>query len=109
FAVWLVLATLADLRERRWRLGLAYVGMLTAHMGLAVCVVGVGIVSNYSAERDLRMAPGESQVLAGHRFQFQGVSKRQGPNFSADQGLVAVYRGDTLIAELRPEKRRYFA
>ncbi|HUH38755.1 MAG TPA: heme lyase CcmF/NrfE family subunit, partial [Spongiibacteraceae bacterium] len=109
FAMWLLLSMLADLRERRWRLNTSYAGMLIAHLGLAVCVVGIGITSNYSAERDVRMAPGDSQALAGYRFEFLGVRHHEGPNFISDQGVLKVYRDDRQIAELYPEKRRYLS
>jgi len=119
FAGWLVVGLLRDLRERtrsaagfaaKWRrLTPSYIGMWTAHVGFAAMLVGVTVVSQHSIERDIRMEPGESQVLAGYRFEFVGVAAVEGPNYDADQANFRVYAGDNLIAQLAPQKRRYRA
>ena len=82
-------------------------GMVLAHIGLAVFIVGVTITSTYSIERDVRLAPGESHRMAGYRFEFQGVRDVKGPNYTAEQGRLLVYEDQQLIATLTPEKRRY--
>ena len=71
-AAWVVLGGLRDIVDKTRHKGLAkgvrgltrsYWGMQLAHLGLAVCALGVVLSSNNSAERDLRMAPGESVEL----------------------------------------------
>ena len=47
--------------------------MSIAHMGIAVFVVGVTMVSLYEQEKDLKMVPGDSYELGGFTFQFEGV------------------------------------
>ncbi len=98
-------AWLADLRGN----GRSFYGMVTAHIGVAVFIVGVTMVSNFQGEEDVRMSPGDSHELAGYRFQFLGAEKAPGPNYQADRGHFVVYRGDKQIAELYPEKRSYLA
>ena len=49
-------------------------GMVLAHLGFAACVVGVVATSQYSIEHDLKMAPGETETLAGYEFRFVEVA-----------------------------------
>ncbi|RKT46545.1 heme lyase CcmF/NrfE family subunit [Thiocapsa rosea] len=94
---------IADLRGN----GRRFYGMVTAHMGVAVFIVGVTMVSNFEVEEDVRLSPGDSHELAGYRFEFLGAEKAPGPNYMADRGHFKVYDGDKQITELYPEKRSY--
>jgi cytochrome c-type biogenesis protein CcmF len=109
---WILITHLADLRHRL-RLGigrvpLAWWGMFAAHVGFAVAMFGVAITSVLSVEKDLRMAPGQSETVAGLTITFEGVGTRQGPNFVADRGTFRIDE-DGARYELHPEKRRYMA
>ncbi len=121
-AAWLLFSHLTIVRDRLkhkqggWRQAIAadfsgngrsFYGMVIAHLGVAMFVVGVTMVSNHQIERDLRMSPGDSHEMAGYRFEFLGAQKVNGPNYRADQGHFIVYRGERQIAELFPEKRSY--
>ena len=119
---WIVLTMVADLhnktRKVRKKTGLlvslqrlkpAYYGMHLAHLGLAVTIVGIAIVSGYSSQRDLRMAPGDRVNVGAYQFRFDGVRPQPGPNYSSDYGTVTVYDGGRQIAALHPEKRVYVA
>jgi cytochrome c-type biogenesis protein CcmF len=94
---------------RRRSLGMAYVGMYLAHIGLALAVFGVVLSSHLSIERNIRLAPGEETRIAGYRFVFETLKTVPGPNYLAQRGAFKVFRGDRLEAELHPEKRRYGA
>ena len=78
-----------------------------AHIGIAVCALGVVLSSQNSAERDLRLAPGESMELGGYMFVFEGAQHYQGPNFTSDRGTVRVLEDGKLVTILHPEKRLY--
>ncbi|BCG25696.1 cytochrome c-type biogenesis protein CcmF [Pseudomonas tohonis] len=115
-AAWVVLAGVRDLLDKTRHKGLikgarsltrSYWGMQLAHAGIAVCALGVVLSSQYSAERDLRLAPGESVELGGYRFVFEGAAHHEGPNFTSDKGTVRVLDGDREISVLHPEKRLY--
>ncbi|MCC7412363.1 MAG: hypothetical protein IT495_12145, partial [Gammaproteobacteria bacterium] len=82
-------------------------GMTLAHFGVALFIVGVTCASVWSADKDIRMAPGERYTLADYTFEFVGVSKRQGPNFTAERGEVRVSRDEQPLTTLYPEKRQY--
>jgi len=85
----------------------AFYGMLLAHAGIGVFVIGVTLVKSYETERDLRMAPGESAQLGGYSFRFEGTSEVSGPNYTAARGAFTVLRDGATIARLAPEKRVY--
>jgi cytochrome c-type biogenesis protein CcmF len=85
----------------------AYYGMLLAHVGIAVFVVGVTLVKSYEAEKDVRMAPGDTVELGGYVFRFQGVRDTQGPNYAAAQATLTVTQDGRALATLRPERRLY--
>ena len=96
-------AWVADLRGN----GRSFYGMVVAHLGVAMFIVGVTMVTNFQNEEDVRMSPGDTHELAGYRFEFLGAEQVPGPNYRADRGHFKVYSGDRQIAELFPEKRRY--
>jgi cytochrome c-type biogenesis protein CcmF len=115
-AAWIVLGGVRDILDKTRHKGLlkgvrslnrSYWGMHLAHLGLAVCALGVVLSSNNSAERDLRMAPGESVELAGYHFVFEGAKHFEGPNFTSDKGTVRVLENGREISVLHPEKRLY--
>ncbi|MBN4063839.1 c-type cytochrome biogenesis protein CcmF, partial [Cardiobacterium sp. AH-315-I02] len=109
-AIWVASTTLKELfsrLSRRASLPFSYLGMVMGHLGLAVFVVGVVITMQYHIEKDIRMVPGESYDVAGYEFRFVGVTKVQGPNYTADEALIETWldgkRGDDLV----PQKRIY--
>ncbi len=115
-AAWVVIASVRDLLDKTRHKGLlkgarslapSYWGMHLAHLGLAVCAIGVVLTSHQSSERDLRLAPGESLSLGGYEFVFEGTVHHEGPNFTSDKATIRVFDGEKQIATLHPEKRLY--
>jgi len=97
----------ADPARRARGMGREAIGMLLAHAGLGVFVVGVMVTEATSVEKDLRMAPGESTEIHGLQFTLTELVPRQGPNFSAQAAVVEVRRDGQLVATLHPQKRSY--
>ncbi|CAG0951088.1 Cytochrome c-type biogenesis protein CcmF [Burkholderiales bacterium] len=87
----------------------SWYGMLLAHVGIAVFIVGVTLVKGYEVERDVRLDPGQGVDVGGWTFTFKGIDERPGPNYRALVGTVEVRRDGTLREVLRPEKRVYTA
>ena len=84
--------------------------MVLGHLGIAVLIVGVAVVSNYNQERNVRMSPGTSVEMGGYTFTMTELTERRGPNFLADTAIIDVQRNDggrRFI--MRPEKRLYLA
>ena len=114
--VWIVLSTCHSLwtrtaTGRRWQSlrstpsGLW--GMVLAHCGVGVFIIGVAFTSIYTVEKDLRMAPGDSFQINRYSYRFEGVKKQTGPNYMSQIGTVTVSRDGRPTALLRPEKRIY--
>lgn len=93
-------AALSTLTRSHW-------GMVLGHVGFAVCLIGITLVSNYEQERDVRMLPGDRVSMAGYDFEFTGVKPFDGPNYTADIGVFDVFKDGEKIVHLEPEKRFY--
>jgi cytochrome c-type biogenesis protein CcmF len=85
----------------------SYYGMLIAHLGVAVFIVGVTLVKGLEEGKDVRMSVGDTVDLAGFTLRLDGVSEVQGPNYVAARAAVQVSRGATVVGTLHPEKRLY--
>ncbi|WP_455648148.1 heme lyase CcmF/NrfE family subunit, partial [Lonepinella koalarum] len=85
----------------------SYWGMLFAHLGVAMTIWGIAFSQNFSIERDVRMNVGDSVQIADYRFQFNGISDANGPNYAGGKAEVAIYQGDKLATTLYAEKRFY--
>ena len=82
-------------------------GMVIAHLGMGIFVIGVTMTTVYSVERDVRLAPGEQYQINGYQFVFDGTDIISGPNYQAVQGRFKIFRDDKMITWLFPEKRTY--
>ena len=109
--IWLILGSLSYWRRHRRRgvIGLPrhQIGMLLAHGGLGIFVIGVAMVESTTLERDLRIAPGETVEVAGLRFELNEVVPVKGPNWIAEEARFTVYRGERVVQQMNPQKRRY--
>jgi cytochrome c-type biogenesis protein CcmF len=120
-AGWLLAGTATELagRVKLWRVPLAESarrarrlprsawGMVLAHTGLAVLIIGAVSVSVWQTERIEVMRNGEAVSAGGYRFVFQGVKEVAGPNYMARRGTIAVERDGKPVVTLYPEKRFY--
>ena len=97
----------AGLGARLARLPSSYYGMLFAHLGIAVFVVGVTLVNGYQVETDVRMEVGDSSHLSGYGFKLTAINDVKGPNYNATRGTVEVTRDGKPVKTLHPEKRLY--
>ncbi|MFA0036964.1 heme lyase CcmF/NrfE family subunit [Vibrio chagasii] len=81
--------------------------MVCGHIGLAVTVIGIAMVQNYSIERDVRLAPGESYQLEEYDFLFTGVRDKDGPNYDGYIADFEITKEGKYINTLHAEKRFY--
>jgi cytochrome c-type biogenesis protein CcmF len=87
----------------------SYYGMLLAHFGVAVFVIGVTLVKGYEVEKDVRMETGDTAHVGGYEFRFDGVTQVPGPNYMASRGSLQVTRNGQPVTVMTPEKRSYFS
>jgi cytochrome c-type biogenesis protein CcmF len=121
-AIWIVTTVLVNVWERvrvtsgqltTWQKlrtqSRSYYGMQVAHLGVAVFIVGVTIVTGYQTEQDVRMEPGDVVRAGGYEFQLNGVTNVTGPNYLAARAEIVVSRDGEEIEKMYPEKRNYTA
>jgi cytochrome c-type biogenesis protein CcmF len=84
-----------------------YYGMLLAHLGIVVSLVGVVLVSINSQESMVRLSPGEQASVAGYEFRFDRLEQVQGPNYVSDKAQFTAYENGQIVALLHPEKRLF--
>ena len=118
-AVWVATTTVVNIRDRVRHLTgdhlmnrlaslpLAYWGMVIAHCGIAVFIVGVTMVKGFEVEKDLRMNVGDTATIGGYSFRFDGVKELQGPNYIAGRGTFRVTKEGRDVTVMYPEKRIY--
>src|SRR6185437_10901643 len=99
----------------------SYYGMQLAHLGVAVFIVGVTLVTGYQTEKDVRMQQGDVVSAGGYEFrlnpvpctddpqQMCPVRRVNGPNYVAAQAEIVVSRDGVEIEKMFPEKRNYTA
>jgi cytochrome c-type biogenesis protein CcmF len=105
-AVFILLNSLISLR-RSLRQTRSHYGMVVAHLGVAVFVVGVTLVKGYESEKDVHIRPGETVEVAGYVFRLEKISDVAGPNYQAARAEVSVSRDGKPVTVLYPEKRIY--
>jgi cytochrome c-type biogenesis protein CcmF len=119
-ALWVAFSGFVNLRQRVQQLGAAtsiprrlgslprgYYGMLLAHLGIGVFIVGVTMVKGYEVEKDVRMQPGDTVEIGGHSFRLDGFEQSRGANYDATRGLFTVTRNGKFVGTMHPEKRMY--
>ena len=87
----------------------AFYGMLLAHIGVAVLIVGVTVVKGYETQKDVRMEAGDTVEVGGYVFRFDGVTNVAGPNYVAARATMQVTRSGKNVTTLFPSKRTYFS
>jgi cytochrome c-type biogenesis protein CcmF len=109
-AAWVALGTARFIWTRlrgNGRFNAEMVGMLLAHTGVAVFLVGALLVEALNVQREVALSPGQTLEVSGYTLRFEGVDHQQGPNYVADRGHVRVLHGGRELALLHPEKRAY--
>jgi cytochrome c-type biogenesis protein CcmF len=116
-ACWIFAGTAADLLQRLrpgggtgWRMSAvprAAAGMMLAHVGVGVFIVGVTLVRGGEVVHDLKLAAGDTATVGGYGVVFRGTQAVTGPNYDAVQARVEITRDGRPVATLRPEKRVY--
>lgn len=117
-ALWIMSTTLRDWIRRAnlrpnmgwWRflsLGRSYYGMLLAHTGIAICVLGVTLTTYYSQQRDVRMALGDEIALPPYTFKFVSIDENNGSNYEGIKAQFEVHKGKRLITTISARKQ-YF-
>ncbi|GAB5499520.1 MAG: heme lyase CcmF/NrfE family subunit [Pseudohongiellaceae bacterium] len=90
-------------------LTLSYWGMQTAHFGIAVMLVGVGLTGFFSMERSVLLNNGQSTTLGNYSFVLEDSGPVEGPNFVGQRAEISVQHNGEAVESLFPERRVYVA
>jgi cytochrome c-type biogenesis protein CcmF len=110
-AALLVARLRGDTPGERWRqLGRSsrsFFGMVVAHLGVGIFIVGVTMVRGFDVESDVKMSVGDHLDVGGYRFMFKGLGESTGPNYVAVHADIDVQRNGAEAFSMKPEKRLY--
>ncbi len=99
-------ATASDSWRRALNLPRAAYGMTLAHLGMAISVAGIA-ASAFDVEALAIVPVGGDLNLSGYVLHFDGITKVQGPNFTADRASITIRRNDAFVAVVAPERRLF--
>ena len=89
------------IRDRYYRAEVIF-----AHLGTAFLILGVGVVSAYSMETEVLLAPGEEFKLGDSKFTFKEIKTRKEQNYNSTQARLSVSTNNSSY-DLITEKRYY--
>ncbi len=114
---WVVFASISDvLRKTRnaqtrfdglKRLPASYYGMILAHIGFGVTLLGASLNTIYSVQRDVRLTVGNSVMVGNMNYELSDVERVRGPNYISNMGQITVRKNGEVVVVLNPEKRKY--
>ncbi len=108
--IWIVAHSLWLFWQRLHKKGsinLGFIGMICAHIGIAVFLLGATVTTQYGIEKDIKMTLNETKIIQGYEFVFKGVNNFAFDNYQGHKGRIEVRRDGQKITTLRPEKRQY--
>jgi len=108
-AIWVIAASVIDVRQRAATNTLAANGWASAiaHAGLGISLLGIASTTVWRSEALDVLSPGQNVRVAGYELRFDGVEPVDGPNYHAMRAMVEVRRDGRLVGVMNPEKRSY--
>jgi cytochrome c-type biogenesis protein CcmF len=83
-------------------------GMIIAHLGIGLLILGITGSSIWQKEKIIRMKVNDKTEIHNYNIVFKEINKIAGPNYLALQGNFLIYnKKKNIIAELKPENRFY--
>ncbi|MBB3940131.1 cytochrome c-type biogenesis protein CcmF [Novosphingobium fluoreni] len=106
----LAVASFLPLRDRNLRrTPLPIWGMVIAHFGVAVALLGMASESAYSVERLVALRVGESTAVGPWSVRLASVDPVAGPNWTALEGKLEVRYAGGAVEVARPQARNFWA
>ena len=83
-------------------------GMLIAHLGIGLLILGITGSSNWQEEKITRLKVNTSTQINKYNVIFKEINEIKGPNYLAIKGNFTVYdKNKNFITSLEPENRYY--
>ncbi|AGH82025.1 cytochrome c-type biogenesis protein CcmF [Psychromonas sp. CNPT3] len=89
------------------KLGYSHWAMSLGHLGFAVLIIGITMTQNFSIERDVKLAVGDSIVFENYEFNFDAVEPLVGKNYTGTAGIFNIKKQGQHVATMKAEKRIY--
>ena len=106
--LWIIITTghyAYGLYQSQKKIMLTHWAMIISHMGIAVLALGIVMNKSYSEERQVKMRPGDSVLLAGYEFQFKNTYKINQDNYTSIVADFSVLQKNHRIETLSAEQR----
>ncbi len=84
-------------------------GMMLAHAGVGIMVIGITGATAWNTEAVKAIAPGETLSIAGYDLTFRGAGPQRGPNYQETIGRFEITRHGRPVTVLEPSKRIFDA
>jgi len=87
-----------------------FIGMMLAHLGVAITIIGASAVSNFEEEALLRMGPGQGKPLAGYILVYESTENVETNSFTAIQANISIRDGandEVILGYVRPQRQTF--
>jgi cytochrome c-type biogenesis protein CcmF len=99
---------LGDFLRRAWRVPRSFYGMILAHAGVALVLIGITGSTAWKTEQIQVMHIGDTVKVASYDVTLTAVEDHvPGPNYSSMRATFEARKNGDLVAVLHPEKRFY--
>jgi len=116
-ALWVIASALyepfargAGFNLKRFKsLSASHYGMMLAHIGVGIFIIGVAFSSAFSVEKDVKMQNGTKVNIGNFSFTMHDLSNIKEPNYVSTSTEIKVHNINSgeFITSLHPEKRIY--
>ncbi len=83
------------------------IGMVIAHIGIAIVMIGAAMNSDHSFERSAKMEPGITAKLADYEISYVETELLVASNYTAEQANLVIRENGKEIAMVQPQRRHY--
>ena len=97
----------AQLKSTRNGRKLSLHAMHTAHIGVAVLLLGIAGAGVLREEHILYMQPGDEVRVGAYQLRFDGIEQGRGPNYSAERAQFSLNKNGAYQEFLASERRFY--
>ena len=107
-AAGIAVASFAPLWKRNLRRTPMHVwGMVIAHFGIAVALVGMASESSFTEEKLAAVSPGDEVQVNDWTVKFHAIEPVAGPNWTALEARVTAQHADGTMHEIAPQNRMF--
>jgi len=82
-------------------------GMIIAHIGIGIMILGITASSIWQKEKIVNMKIDDETKIQNHSIVFKKIDEIKGKNYVGIRGNFLVFKENNMIANLQPENRFY--